>query len=162
MGDGNAMRLFGPYVFGAIALLCVAFVISSFARAPSTQEAMRRSLEELGLPELTTAFALHPDTCSIERSFWKWHVSCEDVPISFYQDRMQCNPGPPRGCTAVPSDEQVCVSYYWDIDLDGMPSNPLGDHGRHASVGDGCNPKGSRLAEREAMARLGIAPHRVE
>lgn len=43
-----------------------------------------------------------------------------------------------------------------------MPANPLGDHGRYASVGDGCNPKGSRGAEREAMAKLGIAPHRVE
>jgi len=149
-------------VFGAIALLCVAFVVFSFARAPSTQEAMRGSLEELGLRELATAFALHPDTCSIERSFWKWHVRCEGVPISFYQDRMQCNPGPPRTCAPVPSDEQVCVSYYWDIDLNGMPSNPIGDHGRHASVGDGCNPKGSRLAEREAMAKFGISPHRVE
>ena len=39
---------------------------------------------------------------------------------------------------------------------------PAGDHGRYASVGDGCNPKSSRGAEREAMARLGIAPHRVE
>jgi hypothetical protein len=149
-------------VFGAVALLCVAFVIFHFARAPSTQEAMQRSLKELNLPELTIAFALHPDTCAIERSFWRWHVSCEGVPISFYQDLMQCNPGPPRTCFAMPSEKQVCVSYYWDIDLNGMPSNPLGDHGRHASVGDGCNPKGSILAEREAMARLGIVPHHVE
>jgi hypothetical protein len=162
MTDENGLWPFGRHVFGAIALLCVAFVIFSFVRAPSTQEAMRRSLEELGLPELATAVALHPDTCSIERSFWKWHVSCEGVPISFYQDRMQCNAGPPRSCTAVPSDEQVCVSYYWDIDLNGMLSNPRGDHGRYASVGDGCNPKGSRFAEREAMAKFGIAPHRVD
>ena len=39
-----------------------------------------------------------------------------------------------------------------------MPANPLGDHGRYASVGDGCNPKGSRGAEREAMARLESRP----
>jgi hypothetical protein len=160
---GSENRAFrGPHVFIAIAMLSVAFVIFSFARAPSTREAMRRSLAELRLPELATEFALHPDTCSIERSFWKWHVRGEGVPISFYQDRMQCDPGPPRTCSVVLPDKEVCVSYYWDIDLNGMPSNPLGDHGRHASVGDGCNPKGSRLAEREAMAKLGISPHHVE
>lgn len=93
MSDENRLRPFWP-VSGAIALLCIAFVAFKLARAPSTQEAMRGSLKELGLPELTTAFALHPDTCSIERSFWKWHVSCEGVPISFYQDRMLCNAGP--------------------------------------------------------------------
>lgn len=153
----------GAHVFGAIALGCVAFVIFNFARAPSTQEAMRRSLTELRLPELETAFALHPDTCSIERSFRKWHVRCEGVPISFYQDRIQCDPTSPKTCTVVPPDREVCVSYFWDIGLDGMPSNPLGDHGRRASVGDGyCNPKSSRTAEREAMSRLGISPHRVE
>ncbi|WLB57902.1 hypothetical protein [Bradyrhizobium japonicum] len=150
------------HAFGVIALLCVAFVIFISAGAPSSQEAMRRSLAELRLPELTTAFALHPDTCSIERSFWKWHVRCEGVPISFYQDRMRCDPGPPRTCSVVEPENQICVSYYWDIDLNGMPSNSLGDHGRHASVGDGCSPKGSRLAEREAMAKRGISPNRVE
>ncbi|WP_156163171.1 hypothetical protein [Bradyrhizobium sp. LTSP857] len=162
MTDENRLRPFWRPVLGAIALLCVAFVVFKAARAPSSQEALLGSLKELGLPELTTAFVLHPDTCSIERSFWKWHVSCEGVPISFYQDRMLCNAGPPRTCTTVPSEERVCVSYYWDIDLNGVPSNPRGDHGRYASVGDGCNPKGSRVAEREAMAKLGITPHRVE
>ena len=162
MGGRNGDRIRRSYLFGTIALLCVAFVIFSLFRAPSTEEAMRTSLKELALPELSTAFALHPDTCSIERALWKWHVRCEGVPISFYRDQIQCDPGPPRTCSLAPSAEQVCVSYYWDIALSGAPSNPLGDHGRYASVGDGCNPKSSRGAEREAMARLGIAPHRVE
>jgi hypothetical protein len=163
MGDRNGELPRGSHLVGAIALLCVAFVIFSFARAPSTEEALRRSLKELGLPELTTALALHPDTCSIEGRVWKWHVRCEGVPISLYQDRMRCEPGTSRTCSVVLPDREICVSYYWDIDLNGMPSNPIGDHGRYASVGDGyCNPKRSRLAEREAMAKLGISPHRVE
>lgn len=162
MSDEKRLRPFGRPVLGAIAMLCIAFVAFKFARAPSTEQAMQGSLKELGLPELTTAVALHPDTCSIERSLWKWHVSCEGVPITFYRDRFQCDPGLPRNCTVEPSDERVCVSYYWDIDLDGTPSNPRGDHGRYASVGDGCSPKGSRYAEREEMARRGIAPHREE
>lgn len=162
MSDEKTLRPFGRPVLGAIAMLCIAFVAFKFAHAPSTEQAMQGSLKELGLPELTTAVALHPDTCSIERSLWKWHVSCEGVPITFYRDRFQCDPSLPRNCTVEPSDERVCVSYYWDIDLDGTPSNPRGDHGRYASVGDGCRPKGSRYAEREEMARRGIAPHREE
>lgn len=166
MSDRNEEGRLGEFgwshVFGAIALVCIALVILSFVRAPSTEEAMRKSLNELGEPELATAVALHPDTCSIVRALWKWHVSCEGVPISFYRDRVHCELGPPRSCKMVPSDDQVCVSYYWDVDLNGMPSNPLGDHGRRASVGDGCNPKGSRSADREEMARRGIAPNRVE
>jgi uncharacterized membrane protein SpoIIM required for sporulation len=48
MSGRNAKRFRRSYVFGTIALLCIAFVISSFFRAPSTEEAMRASLKELG------------------------------------------------------------------------------------------------------------------
>lgn len=57
MGGENRMRPRGSHMFGAVALLCVASVIFDVVRAPSTQEAMRRSLKELNLLELATAFA---------------------------------------------------------------------------------------------------------
>lgn len=118
MSDEKRLWPFGLSLLGAIAMMCIAFVALKFARAPSTDEAMQGSLKEHGLPELTTAFTLHPDTCSIERSLWKWRVSCEGVPITFYRDRFQCDLGLPKNCTLEPWDERVCVSYYWDIDLD--------------------------------------------
>ncbi|KJC59475.1 hypothetical protein UP10_18445 [Bradyrhizobium sp. LTSPM299] len=153
-------------VLGAIVLIGVGWFgwkTVRVATAPSTEEAMRLSLAELDLPELSAAYALHPDSCTISKTLWKWSVSCEGVPIYFYRDLRQCDPGPPRTCRTVPSDARVCVSYFWDIGLNGRPSNPIGDHGNHASIGDGsCNAKGTFASEREVMARRGIAPNLVE
>ncbi|PPQ15955.1 hypothetical protein CV770_28765 [Bradyrhizobium sp. AC87j1] len=123
---------------------------------------MRLSLAEINVPELSTAYTLHPDSCAITKTIWKWSVACEDVPIYFYRDSRQCDPGPPRTCRTVPSDHQVCVSYYWEIDLSGTPSNPIGDKGRYASIGDRCRTTRSFASEREEMAKRAIAPNLVE
>jgi hypothetical protein len=152
-------------VLGMIALVCVVVVGWKAAKVinpPSTEEAMRLSLAELRVPELTTAYALHPDTCVIAKTFWNWSVACEGVPIYFYQDFRRCDPGPPRTCRTVPFDYKNCRSFYWEIDLDGKPSNPIGDRGRYASIEEDCRPKGTLASEREAMARRGIAPDLVE
>jgi hypothetical protein len=136
--------------------------IGKVAFAPSTEEAMTRSLAELRVPELTTAYTLHPDTCSIRKAMWSWSVECVGVPIYFYQDLTLCDPGPPRTCGVVPSEYKNCRTFFWDIDLDGRPSNPIGDRGRYASVEESCNPKGTLVSDREEMARRGITPNRVE
>jgi hypothetical protein len=86
-------------VLGAIALIGVGWVgwkIVKVVTAPSTEEAMRLSLAELNVSELSTAYTLHPDTCAITKLFWKWSVACEDVPIYLYRDLRRCDPGPPR------------------------------------------------------------------
>jgi len=129
---------------------------------PSTEEAMRLSLAEMHVPELGTAYALHPDTCGITKTLWKWTVACEGVPIHFYQDQTLCDPGPPKSCNPVPSGDKNCRSFYWDINLDGKPSNPIGDKGRYASIEEDCRPKGTPASEREEMLRRGIAPNAVE
>src|ERR1700737_1109061 len=90
---------------GITALIgAAAFVIWTAFRvinAPSTEEAMRRSLAALEKPELEIAFALHPDACSITKvSIWKWSAACEGVPMHFYEKITVCDPGPPKICMA--------------------------------------------------------------
>jgi hypothetical protein len=86
-------------------------------------------------------------------------VECEGVPIHFYQDLTLCDPGPPKSCGPVPTDYKNCRSFYWDIDLDGKPSNPIGDRGRYASIEEDCRPKGTLASDRAEMAKRGIAPN---
>ena len=152
-------------VLGICAMIGAAVVcwkIGKVAFAPSTEEAMTRSLAELRIPELTTTYTLHPDTCSITKTMWRWSVECVGVPIYFYQELTLCDPGPTRTCGAVPSDYKNCRTFFWDIDLDGRPSNPIGDRGRHASVEEDCNPKGTLVSDRQEMARRGIKSNSVE
>ena len=151
-----------PGVIALIGVARVSWMIAKVIAAPSTEEAMRLSLAEMNVPELSTAYTLHPNSCAITKTFWKWSVVCEDVPIYFYRDSRQCDPGPARTCRTVPSDHQVCVSYYWEIDLSGKPSNPTGDKGRYASIGDRCKATRSFASEREEMTKRGIAPNLVE
>jgi hypothetical protein len=73
-------------VLGAIALIGVGWVgwkIVKVVTAPSTEEAMRLSLAELNVSELSTAYTLHPDTCAITKLFWKWSVACEECQSIF-------------------------------------------------------------------------------
>lgn len=149
-------------IVGLIGVGAAGWSVARIITRPSTEEAMRLSLAEMRMPELSTAYTLHPDACSITKNLWKWTVGCEGVPIHFYQDLTLCDPGPPKSCGAVPADYKNCRSYYWDIDLDGKPSNPIGDRGRYASIEETCRPKGAIASEREEMARRGIAPNPVE
>ena len=50
----------------------------------------------------------------------------------------------------------------WEVDLDGRPSNPIGDRGRSASIMASCAPKGTQAADRAEMMKRGITPTRVE
>lgn len=152
-------------LLGAIVLIAAAWACWQVAKlwtAPSADEAMRLSLAQLGRPELAIAYTLHPDACSITRTTWKWNVACEGVPIHFYQDRVICDPGSPRTCSPAPSDNENCRSFYWEVDLDGRPSNPIGDRGRSASIMASCAPKGTQAADRAEMMKRGITPTRVE
>jgi hypothetical protein len=144
-----------------------AFVIWTAFRvinAPSTEEAMRRSLRALEKPELEIAFALHPDVCSIKKvSIWKWSVACEDVPMHFYQNITVCDAGRPQICGPAPSSYENCASFYWDVDLDGNPSDPLGIRRKYSSIGaEKCRPKGTIASERTEMVRRGLLPNPVK
>ena len=153
-------------VLGACLMIAAGAACWKVARvvfAPSTAEAMTRSLAELRIPELTIAYTLHPETCAITKRIWKRSVECAGVPAHFYQDTTLCDPGPPKTCGSMPSDYKRCVTYIWDIDLDGKPSDPIGKGGRrYASIGDGCIPRSALSSDREEMVRRGITPRRVE
>jgi hypothetical protein len=145
-----------------VLIAAAAFVIWTTFRvinAPSTEEAMRRSLSTVGIPELEIAFTLHPDACSITKtSFWRWSVECVGVPMHFYEDTTVCDPGPPKTCGAAPASYENCRSFYWDVDLDGNTSDPLGIRPKYGSISEGCRPKASIASERLEMARRGIVP----
>ena len=153
-------------VLGVCAMIgagAICWNISKIFRAPSTEEAMTRSLAELRIPELTIAYSLHPDTCSIKKTMWRWDVDCEGVPTHFYQDITLCDPGPPKTCGAMPPHYTNCRTYFWQIDLAGMPSDPIGlGSRRYASLEEKCKAKGTFSSDREEMARRGITPERVE
>jgi hypothetical protein len=163
--DRRQMKL--RAMIGATALIGIgAFVLWTAFRvfnAPSTEEAMRRSLAALEKPELEIAFALHPDACSITKvSIWKWSAACEGVPMHFYEEITVCDPGPPKICSAAPSPYENCRSFFWDIDLDGNPSDPIGYRPKYASIMSECRPKGTDASERLEMARRGMLPNPVE
>jgi hypothetical protein len=131
--------------------------------APSTEEAMQLSLNALGVPGLETAYALHHDACSITKvGIWTWSAKCEGVPMHFYQDVAYCESRSPRICAAAPPSYTDCRSYYWNIDLTGKPSAPIGDRKGYASVMSDCRPKGTLDSERIEMAHQGIQPAPVE
>jgi hypothetical protein len=154
------------FVLGACAMIGAGLVCWNVAEvllAPSTEEAMARSLAELDLPELKTAYSLHPDTCSITKTTWQWSVQCTGVPNHYYQDITVCDPGPPKTCGAMPSDYVDCRTYFWDIDLNGKPSDPIGQRrGLYGSMWDDCKPRGTLASDREEMARRGMALNHVE
>ena len=131
--------------------------------APSTEEAMQLSLKALEVSGLETAYALHNDACSITKvSIWSWSAKCEGVPMHFYQDVTYCESHSPRICAAAPSTYSNCRSYYWNIDLAGKPSAPIGDRKGYASIMSDCKPKGTFDSERMEMVRRGIRPSPVE
>ena len=113
--DRRQMKL--RAMIGATALIGIgAFVLWTAFRvinAPSTEEAMRRSLAALEKPELEIAFALHPDACSITKvSIWKWSAACEGVPMHFYEEITVCDPGSPKICSAAPSPYENCRTFF--------------------------------------------------
>ena len=127
--------------------------------APSTDEVMRRSLSTVGIRQLEIAFALHPDACSIKKvSIWRWNVECDGVPMHFYEDTTVCDPGPPQTCSPASASYENCRSFYWDVDLFGNTSDPLGLKKKYGSISEGCRAKASIAADRMEMARRGIAP----
>lgn len=127
--------------------------------APSADEVMRRSLSTVGIPELGIAFALHPDACSIKKVFiWKWSVECDGVPMHYYEDVTVCDPGPPKTCSPASPSYENCRSFYWDVDLAGNTSDPMGLRKRYGSISEGCRPKASMASDRMEMAHRGIVP----
>jgi hypothetical protein len=148
------------------ALIAAAYVIWTAFRvinAPSTDEVMRLSLSKVGIPELEIAFALHPDACSITKvSIWEWYVECSGVPMHFYEDTTVCDPGPPKSCGVAPPSYENCRSFYWNVDLSGNTSDPLGLKKRYGSISEGCKPKAPIASERMEMARRGIIPIPVQ
>lgn len=153
----------------AIAAFC-AFAVWTTARAlcaPSSEEAMQRSLAALKKPELVILYALHPDACSIVRSsIWGWSAACEGVPQHFYRETMDCETRPsetPLCRPATTAEAKDCRSFFWDIDLDGKPFDSITHRSSHyASLSEECKPKGTPTAEREEMNRRGIQPVKVE
>ena len=166
-GPHKAQRRAEWYVvLGVCAMIGVGascWKVSKVFRAPSTEEAIIRSLAELRIRELTTAYTLHPETCSIRKTMWHSDVGCEGVPTHFYQDITLCDPGPPKTCGAMPPDYTYCRTFFWEIDLDGMPSDQIGlGSRRYASLEENCKARGTFASDREEMARRGITPERVE
>lgn len=128
---------------------------------------MQRSLAALKKPELNIVYSLHPDACSIVKvNIWRWSVECAGVPLHFYRDTVQCEthqPNLPTDCRLAASVEEDCRSFFWDIDLDGKPFDPISHRSsNYASISEECRPKGTLTSEREEMARRGMRPVRVE
>jgi hypothetical protein len=160
------MYMNARYFIGLVLLGCMAFAVWTTIKvltAPSTEEALRRSLSALKRPELDVLYALHPDACSITKvTIWKWSAACVGVPQHFYRDTLYCKTlrrSPEQCRPATGSEDEDCRSSYWDVDLDGNPFDTITNRSRgYASIAEGCNPKGTRASEREEMARRGIRP----
>ena len=156
------MRTLGTAALVAVGAYAV-WTAFRLVNAPSTEQVMQLSLKALRVPGLETAYALHNDACSITKaSIWTWSVSCEGVPMHFYQDIALCESQFPRICAAAPSSFTNCRSYYWNIDLAGNPSAPIGKRKGYASVESDCRPKGTFESERMEMVRRGIRPGPAE
>jgi hypothetical protein len=139
------------------------FVAWAASGVPSTDEALRNSLSDVGIRELEIASALHPDTCSITKAdIWQWYVECKGVPMHFYEDTAICDPGPPQVCRAAPASYENCRTFYWNVSLLGNTSDPLGLKSKYGSLSEGCSPKASIESDRTEMARRGIAPVPVQ
>ncbi|MGJ4889459.1 hypothetical protein [Bradyrhizobium sp. HKCCYLR20261] len=155
---------------GLTVIACSAFVAWTAIRvlnAPSTEEAMQRSLTALNRPELAIVYSLHRDACSIDKiSPWRWRAECVGVPQHFYRDTIHCESRIselPKCRPAAATEDEDCRSFFWDIDLDAKPIDSITHRSSHyASLSSECNPKGTFASEREEMARRGIRPVRVE
>lgn len=156
------------YRIGLVLLGCSALAIWTTIRlinAPSTEEAMQRSLSALKVPELDVLYSLHRDACSIVKvRIWKWDAECVGVPQHFYRETLRCGVYPPRSCRpATASEEEDCRSFFWSIDVNGKPFDPITHRTTHyASMSSECRSKGTLASEREEMARRGVRPVRVE
>ena len=58
----------------------------------------------------------------------------------------------------MPPSHTECVTYEWNIDLRGNPSNPLWSNRQYLSIADECRPKAPRQDDRARMEELGIKP----
>ncbi len=131
-------------------------------KVPNTQAALRVSLEAIRQPGLTVAVALHPDYCSVNgMAGFGWSVTCDGVPLHYYLDTTICLPTKPESCFPAPEGWTNCVSFWWDIDIFGRPSNPMGTGGPVASISDPCRYKGSIEIDRAEMTRRGLTPSRT-
>jgi hypothetical protein len=126
---------------------------------PSTEEAMQISLKLINVPGLATAYAIHPDACSIKRTGPTMRtVECEGLPMHHYQNVKYCEGREGQAPCAPATSLTDCRSYYWDIDLRGTPSAPIGDLRTHASIMSECHSKASFDADRAEMERRSIEP----
>jgi hypothetical protein len=141
----------------------LALVRCCSVRAQTSDDLLQRSLAKLQAPELKTAYALHPDICSIGRKKDPpWTVMCEGVPLHFYRRTIVCDPGPPKQCRPAPDYYTDCRTFSWDVDASGNPSSEFGNVRRFDRIMADCLPKNTMEADRAEMAKRGIALEREE
>jgi hypothetical protein len=144
-----------------VGLAClVGYFAYAVVTAPSDEEALKISISVLKRPELRIAFALHPEYCAIRREgpMAGWSVSCEGIPLHFYQDLTLCDPGPPRQCGPMPASYVNCKTYEWLVDLKGNPTSPIESGRQSSSISDNCRSRGNIADDRGRMREMGIAP----
>jgi hypothetical protein len=130
---------------------------------PTSDVALKKSLEAIHDQALTIAIALHPESCTMKGSpRFGWTVECLGVPKHHYSDVTFCSPGVREVCVPAPPTWTDCVSYWWDIDLWGRPSNPNGTGGTVAELSDTCREKATISEDREEMRRRGLSPEKMK
>lgn len=155
--------MFGPraiaIVVGSLVLLVagILWITWAIVSVPDADVALRKSLEAINRPALTTAITLHPDYCSITGApVLGWYVECTGVPMHHYTETAICNPAQPGHCEAAPAFWTDCVSFWWEIDMWGQPSDPNGITGKLASMGDHCLEKATLAEDRAQMNQRGL------
>jgi hypothetical protein len=157
----SALQLLG-YLGGAIAaVLLIRYALGVYF-VPTSDVALKKSLAAIHDQALTIAIALHPDSCTMKGSpGFGWSVECLGVPKHHYSEVTFCSPGIREICVPAPPTWTDCVSYWWDIDVWGRPSNPNGTGGTVAELSDTCQEKATISEDREEMRRRGLSPEKV-
>jgi hypothetical protein len=130
---------------------------------PTRDAALTKSLAAIKDPTLSIAIALHPDSCTIGgMPGFGWTVECLGVPKHHYSDVTLCSVGAREICSPAPLTWSDCVSFWWDIDMWGQPSNPNGTGGTRASMSDTCREKATISEDRDGMRRRGLSPENIK
>jgi hypothetical protein len=153
----------GVAACGLALLLFAAVVFAAAVSVPTDQVALRKSLDAIHRPALTVALALHPDYCSIKGApVLGWTVECLGVPMHHYTNTTLCRGIDSQRCAPAPEWWTDCVSFWWDIDMWGRPSNPDGTGGTLASMGETCRAKATLAEDRERMRQRGLSAPTVK
>ena len=125
---GTAKAVMIGIIGVVIALVLAVRFVWAVVAVPTTEDAMRLSIEKIRYASITKAIAARPDACSIKGTpGFGWSVACLDI------ERTATSPG------------SWCRSVWWDIDPWGKPTNPNGTGGTFASLEDNCHdPSESR------------------